>query len=410
MTQPDGTTVTYHPDGRSVLRQGGATQVAEPNGTTTYIPPPPDTAAGELPYEMRPWGPTQGPVHDDNSIHVWHADREEITNVDGSIDIQYRDGRSVHYPATPMQGPIQPGMPRTHTVTGTNGSVLRIEPDGTRTYTHPPSQNPGIPPIVDNVPTIQRFAGDRPQVPPIVRVDPDGTSHAHDLDGTQHITETDGVETTIPPRPLTDSEVRDVRDQLGSGNRFPVAPAGHEGDPEMFVHRDTGEVVIVKGDGTQVRHPGPPPHAFGPPDRDIEYKTTGQVHFEPDGSLVRPIELVNPIGSHGFGTLTTRPDGSTSSSAPTTQSCSRPPTVHRPCSPAARRRRRSSHPDPRPNRSRAGAAHRSSPPSAPSSPSSAPASWPASPSATTPTRTPASTSPNDAPTSSASPSTPASRC
>jgi hypothetical protein len=297
----DGTEHVSQPDGASITRH--------PNGTTTHIPPPP--APGEMPYEMRDWVADGPPVRDDNSIHIWHADREEITNVDGSIDIRYRDGRTVHHPATPMQGPIQPGMPRSHTVTGTDGSVLRIEPDGTRTYTHPQSFNPGTPPIVDNVPTIQRFRGDRPQVPPIVRVDPDGTQRAHDLDGTQHITDTDGVETTVPPKPLTDSQVRDIRQDLDGNNRFPVAPAGHMGDPEMFVHRDTGEVVIVKGDGTQVRHPGPPPYVFGPPDGDIAHKTTGQVHFEPDGSLVRPIELVSPNGSHGFGTLTTRPDGST---------------------------------------------------------------------------------------------------
>jgi hypothetical protein len=199
-------------------------------------------------------------------------------------------------------------MPRSHTVTGTDGSILRIEPDGSRTYTHPPS--PGIPPIVDEVPTFQRHKDDPPQVPPIVRVDADGTRRAHDLDGTQRITETDGVETTIPPRPLSDWQVRDIRQGLDSGNRFPVAPAGHRGDPDMFVHRDTGEVVIVKGDGTQVRHPGPPPHAFGPAEGGIEHKTTGQVHFGQDGSLVRPIELVSPNGSHGYGTLATRPDGS----------------------------------------------------------------------------------------------------
>lgn len=301
----DGSTLTTHPDGRRVVRRDGETTVTAPDGTSTFTPRPPDPARGEVPFELRPWMPTQGPVHDDNSIHVWHDDRVEITRADGSVEIQHRDGRIVQHPAPPpVQGPIQPGMPRVHTVTGTDGSVLEIHPDGRRTFTRRPGET------TDQLSDVRGLV---PPAPPLVRPEGDAT-HVYEADGTQRIVE-DGIETVIPPRPLTEQEVDDLRAV------DPGAPS--QQGPDTIRARDTrpgGEHVVgatgsiddVRADGTQVHVPAPPPEVYGPVDAGVVHRTN-HAGVGPDGSIVREVEVVRRTATGeedlGTATLVSRPDG-----------------------------------------------------------------------------------------------------
>jgi hypothetical protein len=310
VTFNDGSTTTTHPDGRRVQRARGETTITEPNGTTTFIPRPPDPARGELPYEQREWMPRQGPVHDDNSIHVWHADRVEVTHADGSIEIQHRDGRVVRHPAPPVQGPIQPGMPRTHTVTGTDGSVLRIEPDGRRTYTYRPGMAPDV---------LPQQHGQFAPPPPIVRDGGDGTTRILEADGTQRIVE-DGVETVIPARPLRPEELERLRDSRVDPHRPGQAGADTQtftvnrpGAPELLVSAASGDIEMVRDDGTQVRLQAPPPQAFGATEEGVRQRTQDAT-IGPDGSIIRKVDHVANRGDGervlGTSTLVTRPDGS----------------------------------------------------------------------------------------------------
>jgi hypothetical protein len=334
-----GYTVTEYADGtRRTVSRAGDQAIRWPNGTsrittaegleTTYFPDGTSIGRGG----PRPPAPTLGDmrsrgqsVTDDHSVHVYrHDGTHEQTFADGAVQVTASDGSWIwRPPPAPVVPP--PGEPWTLKVTGTDGSVLEVDPYGHRTFTHP---NGGP---RDSLPQ-----GRPPQ--PIVTHDADGTKHEHGADGTHTIIEDhhgQEIRTVIPAKPVDAFRLDEVLPRDG----------GMHGDwwenkmPDGSIQRthQDGRIEVLRPDGTHVDFPSTPvaglPPGVAPGTEQIPGQPEPTSHIQsgsvdPDGTVrrslypnfgltgtERPRDLISyPDGSHIFtdkdGTVTvTDPDG-----------------------------------------------------------------------------------------------------